>query len=46
MCLQKKPNARPDIKGLLNMPLINKRIMHYLKEEAFKEEFAHTILHN
>lgn len=28
------------------MPLINKRIMNYLKESAFKEEFSHTILHN
>ena len=28
------------------MPVIQKRISNYLQDDVFKEEFAHTLLHN
>ena len=34
-CLQKRPHARADIKGLLNMPIINKRIRSYLQDSEY-----------
>ena len=40
MCLQKNPTARPDIKGLLNMPLINRQINKILNETLYYQDFA------
>lgn len=44
--LQKDPAARPTIHQLLKMPQIQPRIAQFLGGETFKDEFAHTILHN
>ena len=46
LCLQKSPGARPNIHSILNLPIIKKRIKNYLQADVFKEEFAHTLLHN
>ena len=44
--LNKDPNQRPTIHKILQVPEINKRITRFLQAETFKEEFAHTLLHN
>ena len=44
--LNKDPNQRPTIHKILQAPEINKRITRFLQAEVFKEEFAHTLLHN
>lgn len=46
LCLQKNPSQRPKIHDLLNMPILNRRIRSLLQDDVFKEEFAHTLLHN
>ena len=40
----KIPSARPDIGGILNTPVINKRIKNFLTDEQFEQEFSHKIL--
>ena len=46
LCLQKIPSQRPSINSILNVPKIRNRIKHLLHENVYKEEFAHTVLHN
>ena len=46
MMLNKDPNQRPTIHKLLQQPLLKNRITKYLGADLFKEEFAHTLLHN
>lgn len=44
--LQKDPAMRPTIHQILRTPQIQGRIRQFLGGETFKDEFAHTILHN
>lgn len=44
--LNKDPNKRPNINGILKFPIIQERIRLLLNEDDFKDEFSHTILHN
>jgi NIMA (never in mitosis gene a)-related kinase len=44
--LTKEPRRRPNITDLLKMPVIEKRISQFLQDNAFKDEFSHTLLHN
>lgn len=44
--LQRDPNMRPTIHQVLRTPQIQGRIRQFLCGEVFKDEFAHTILHN
>lgn len=44
--LVKDPKKRPSINEVLKMPLVEKRISQFLGKDEFKDEFAHTILHN
>ena len=44
--LNKDPNKRPNINGILKFPIIQERIKMLLNEDDFKDEFSHTILHN
>ena len=44
--LQKDPAMRPTIHQILRMPQIASRIQNFLDGASFKDEFAHTILHN
>jgi NIMA (never in mitosis gene a)-related kinase len=44
--LTKEPRKRPNITDLLKMPVIEKRISQFLQDNAFKDEFSHTLLHN
>lgn len=46
MMLQRDPAARPTIHQILKVPIIEKRITRFLQADLFKEEFAHTLLHN
>jgi len=40
------PEKRPNIKAILDNPLLKPRIKNYLNEEQFFKEFSHTVLHN
>lgn len=44
--LQLDPAKRPTIHQILRMPQIQQRISRFLQGQSFKDEFAHTILHN
>ena len=44
--LQVDPSKRPTIHQLLNLPILKNRIQQFLQHDLFKEEFAHTLLHN
>jgi len=44
--LQKDPAMRPTIHQILRMPQLASRIQNWLNKDEFKDEFAHTILHN
>jgi NIMA (never in mitosis gene a)-related kinase len=46
MMLQRDPTKRPSVHQLLKVPALEKRITRFLQAEVFKEEFAHTLLHN
>jgi NIMA (never in mitosis gene a)-related kinase len=46
MMLQRDPAKRPTVHQLLQVPCIEMRITRFLKADVFKEEFAHTLLHN
>jgi hypothetical protein len=46
MMLQRDPAKRPSVHQLLKVPCIEKRITRFLHADVFKEEFAHTLLHN
>lgn len=46
MMLQRDPTRRPTVHQLLAVPCIEQRITRFLKADVFKEEFAHTLLHN
>jgi len=37
---------RPTIHQILRMPQLASRIQNWLNKDEFKDEFAHTILHN
>lgn len=43
--LNKDPNKRPNINGILRFPIIQERVRMLLNEDDFKEEFSHTLLH-
>ena len=44
--LQLDPAKIPTIHQNLRMPQIQQRISRFLQGSVFKDEFAHTILHN
>lgn len=44
--LTKEPRRRPNINDILKMPMIERRISLFLKDNDFKDEFSHTLLHN
>lgn len=44
--LTKEPRRRPNINDILKMPIIEKRISQFLKNNDFRDEFSHTLLHN
>ena len=46
MLLTKDPRKRPNVNEILRMPILAKRITHYLEDNDFKDEFSHTLLHN
>ena len=46
MMLRRDPAQRPTIHQILKVPAIEKRIQRFLQGDVFKEEFAHTLLHN
>jgi NIMA (never in mitosis gene a)-related kinase len=46
MMLQRDPAKRPSVHQLLKVPCIEMRITRFLQADVFKEEFAHTLLHN
>ena len=37
---------RPNINQILKFPIISEKIGRFLKEDVFKDEFSHTIIHN
>jgi len=37
---------RPNINQILKFPIISEKIGRFLKEDIFKDEFSHTIIHN
>lgn len=37
---------RMNINQILKQPIVSRRIKQFLKEDVFKQEFSHTILHN
>lgn len=39
------PHKRPNINFILKDKLLSERIKHFLSNNEFKEEFAHTMLH-
>jgi len=43
--LNKDPNKRPNINGILRFPVIQERVRMLLNEDDFKDEFSHTLLH-
>lgn len=38
--------SRPNINQILKFPIIAEKIGKFLKEDIFKDEFSHTIIHN
>lgn len=43
--LNKRPNKRPEIKAILDLPFIRKRISQLLTKTQAKLEFSHTVFH-
>lgn len=45
MMLDVRPEQRPDVNKVLNMPVVQRRIKSYLSESVHQAEFSHTVLH-